>query len=145
MSDAVTNTPSKDHGGEEHHDHPNYVKVWGILVVLFMISVLGPLVGIRTITLITAFGVAVVKAWLVVRNFMHIYIEPKFIAYLGGSMLAFMVLLFFGVAPDVMEHQGLHWVNDAAKAEIARRQAEGGGHHGAAHGGSEGGAAEGSH
>ena len=48
----------------EHASHSpgHYVKIWGILLVLFVISVCGPMIGIRVITLITAFGIAVVKA-----------------------------------------------------------------------------------
>ena len=56
-----------------HHEHPNYVKIWAILVVLLVISVLGPTLEIRVVTLITAFGIAIVKAYLVAVNFT----EPK--------------------------------------------------------------------
>lgn len=97
------------------HAHPNYVKVWGILVVLLVLSVLGPMLGIKIVTIIAAFGIAVVKAYLVVKNFMHINVEPKYIAYLVTTALAFMALLFFFVAPDVMRHEGQQWVNIAAK------------------------------
>ena len=89
--------------------HPNYVKIWAILVVLLVISVLGPLMGIRVVTLITAFGVAVVKAYLVAKNFMHLNVQPRYIAYLLGTALAFMLLFFAGVAPDVMRDRGTGW------------------------------------
>ncbi len=89
--------------------HPNYVKIWAILVVLLVISVLGPLMGIRVVTLITAFGVAVVKAYLVAKNFMHVNVQPRYIAYLLGTALAFMLLFFAGVAPDVMQDRGTGW------------------------------------
>ena len=49
--------------------HPNYRKIYFVLLALLVISVAGPFVGIRWITLITAFGIAVVKARLVVQNF----------------------------------------------------------------------------
>jgi hypothetical protein len=32
--------------------------------------------------------------------------------------LAFIVILFAGVAPDVMKHSGLRWSNDAAKHAV---------------------------
>jgi caa(3)-type oxidase subunit IV len=96
----------------EYHDvhhHPNYVRVWGILVVLLVVSVLGPLLGHPVVTLITAFGIAVVKAYLVARNFMHINLAPRYVVYLVGTCLVFMLLFFAGVAPDVMKVQGVQW------------------------------------
>ena len=41
--------PAQGHGHER-----NYVKIWGILVGLLMVSVLGPMAGIRWVTLIAA-------------------------------------------------------------------------------------------
>lgn len=89
--------------------HPSYVKIWAALVVLLLISVFGPLLGIRVVTLITAFGIALVKAYLVAKHFMHVNVEPRFILYLLGTALAFMMLFFSGVAPDVMEDHGANW------------------------------------
>jgi len=95
---------------DEHHDHPNYVKIWGILLALLIVSILGPMLGIQTVTLITAFGIAIVKAYLVAKNFMHINVEPRFVVYLMATMLVFMLLFFAGVAPDVMKFEGSNWV-----------------------------------
>ena len=53
------------------HAHPNYVKIWAILLGLLAVSVAGPFLGIWWVTLITAFGVALVKAYLVSANFMR--------------------------------------------------------------------------
>ena len=39
----------------EYH-HPNYVRVWAILVALLCVSVAGPFLGIPAVTLITADG-----------------------------------------------------------------------------------------
>ena len=55
MSDHAHDAPA-----EEHH-HPNYVKVWAILTALLVVSVTGPMLGIRTVTLIAAFGIALVR------------------------------------------------------------------------------------
>ena len=54
----------------EQHHHPNYKKIYITLVILLAISVAGPHLGIVWLTLITAFGIALVKANLVVQNFM---------------------------------------------------------------------------
>ena len=95
---------------EEHMHHPNYVKIWAILVGLLAISVLGPLLEIQIVTLATAFGIAVVKAYLVVKNFMHINHAARYVTYLVTTCLVFMLLFFAGTAPDVMKSDGWNWV-----------------------------------
>ena len=59
-----------------------------------------------------------VKAFLVAKNFMHISVEKRWVPYLLVVCIAFIVILFAGVAPDVMHHAGLHWNNDAAKQAV---------------------------
>jgi len=135
---------------EEHtgHSQSHYVRIWGILLVLLLVSVLGPVVAPHVedatsgfakgwvITLFTAFGIAIYKAYLVAANFMHLNIEKRYISYLLGTMLILMLLLFAGVSPDVMKHEGLNWENVAAEQEVERALKEqeeaaqhGGGHH----------------
>ena len=119
----------------EHQDHADdhgqafYVKIWAILLVLLIVSILGPILAPHLefgflkawmITLMTAFGIAVVKAYLVAANFMHLNIEKRYITYLLTTMLMLMLLFFAGVSPDVMKHKGQNWENVAAEAEIER-------------------------
>ena len=123
---------SEDKGFLGNH----YVRVYLVLLVLLAVSIVGPLVGEAldqeivifgqrfglgiTLTLITAFGIAVVKAWLVIKNFMHLTIErvvPKL--FLAASVLL-LALFWGGVAPDVQLHEGRMWENDAAKAAVDR-------------------------
>ena len=40
---------------------------------------------------------------------MHLNIEKKWVGYILGFMLALMLVFFGGVAPDVLEHEGLQW------------------------------------
>ena len=111
--------PTMEHTtAESHVHHPNYVKIWAILVVLLIVSVLGSMSSIRGVVLAAAFGVAVVKAYLVAKNFMHINVEKRWVPYLLIVCLAFMVILFAAVSPDVMRHSGLHWENNAAKQAV---------------------------
>jgi caa(3)-type oxidase subunit IV len=105
---------------EEHTHHPNYVKIWAILVVLLVISVAGPMIGIKWVTLLTAFGIAIVKAFLVVVNFMHIGATKRFVPYMVVTCLLFMLLFFAGVAPDVMKANGKNW----SKPEWVKAQAQ---------------------
>lgn len=100
--------------------HPNYTRIYLVLLVLLVISVAGPFLGILWVTLITAFGIAVVKAALVVQNFMHLKQERRIVVWILAGALAMMVLFFFGTAADIMKHEGLNWENEAAKAAVER-------------------------
>ena len=102
----------------EHAEHEtNYVKIWAILLCLLAVSILGPFLGIKIVTLLTAFGIAIVKAYLVAKNFMHLNIEPRYAVYLLTTVLVFMLLFFAGSAPDVMKHEGANWVKPAIQLE----------------------------
>jgi caa(3)-type oxidase subunit IV len=120
----------------EHSHHGNYVRVWAILLVLLVVSVAGPVVAqfiehrhtALMLTLTTAFGVAIVKAYMVAKNFMHINFAKEFVVYLVMTMLVFMLLFFAGAAPDVMKLEGQNWVKPAwieANAEAAAHPASG--------------------
>ena len=103
------------HAPESHEaaHHPNYVKIWAILVGLLVVSVLGPMAGIRWLTLIAAFGVALVKAYMVAKNFMHLDIQKPIVHWILGAALALMVLLYGALAPDVQKGAGQNWKKDA--------------------------------
>ena len=114
-------------GHEEAHGSSYYVKIYAILMVLFTISVLGPELNILLVTLVTAFGIAVVKATMVMAYFMHLNVEKKFIWGLLASALIFIVGFFVGVAPDTLMNHGTQWVkcNSFSAEHLARFQ-----HHG---------------
>jgi caa(3)-type oxidase subunit IV len=112
---------------EPHAPHRNYVKIWGILTALLVVSVTGPMLGIRVVTLIAAFGIALVKAYLVAKNFMHLDIEKPIVGWMLATALLLMVLLYAGVAPDVQKSSGQHWEKKAGfhyVSEQARGAAE---------------------
>ena len=105
---------------QEHAHHRNYVAIWGILLVLLAVSVAGPLVAPgfgptigRWVMLITAFGVALVKAYMVAKNFMHLDIEKPIVHWILLVALALMVLLYGALAPDVQKGEGSGWKKDA--------------------------------
>ena len=120
---------------QEHHDdghHVNYFKIYIILLVLLVISGVGPIVAdvIREVTgvawvatlltLVTAFGIAVYKAKLVIENFMHLKWEKRIMKWMLTTSLLLMALMFAGISPDVMNHEGNNWRNVAAEAAVAR-------------------------
>jgi caa(3)-type oxidase subunit IV len=92
-----------------HAHHVNYVKIWAILVALLGVSIVGPLTGIRAVMLITAFGVALVKAYLVAKNFMHVNVEKPVVHVALGMVLLLMVVLYAGLAVDVQKDRGAQW------------------------------------
>jgi caa(3)-type oxidase subunit IV len=105
---------------EEHHIHSPfyYVKWWAILLGLLIISLIGPELGIQWVTIVTAFGIAIVKALIVAAYFMHLNIEKRYIHYMLYTMLIFVFLFFAGVAPDIMNREGRNWVNSSANKVI---------------------------
>ncbi len=134
MTAQAASAHEHKHGeGSGAHSPKHYVKIWAILVVLLFVSVAGPELGIQVVTLITAFGVAAVKAYLVAAHFMHLNVEKRYATYLLTTAVVLMVVFFAGTAPDVMNHDGDQWENVDAKAETQRaleaEKAAGGGHH----------------
>ena len=109
----------------EEHGDSFYIKTWAILLVLLVISVLGPEIGIKWVTLFTAFGIAVIKAYLVAVRFMHLNMTPRFVIYFVSTSLVFMLLFFAGTAPDVMKSSGTNWEKPAWIAAEAAFQAQG--------------------
>ena len=127
MADEAHN--DADHHGENHgHSTKYYVKIWAWLLVLLIISILGPELEIKLITLVTAFGIAVVKAYMVCAYFMHLNIEKKLVTYMLVSMLMFMLVLFAGFAPDVLAHQGTNWYKKSFADQIPSNRVDP--HHG---------------
>ena len=106
-----------DHGGAHH---VNYKKIYLTLLVLLVISVVGPFFGIVWVTLITAFGIAIVKANLVIQNFMHLKWERRIAKWFLTTSLVLMALMMAGVSVDVMNHEGNNWENVAAMAAVER-------------------------
>jgi len=107
------------HEPHEAH-HVNYKKIYITLVCLLIVSVLGPFVGIVWVTLITAFGIAVVKANLVIQNFMHLKWEKRIMKWMLTTSLILLALFMSGVSSDVMNHEGDNWENVAAKDAVQR-------------------------
>ena len=95
------------HAGSHHET--NYVKVWALLLGLLVVSVVGPMAHIQVLTLITAFGIALVKAYIVAKKFMHIDVEKPIVHWILALALVFMVLMYAGISPDVGRDKGQRW------------------------------------
>lgn len=105
---------SKQAAEHDHHGPKFYIKIYFILLVLLIVSILGPELGIKILTLITAFGIAIVKAYMVAAHFMHLNIERRYVTYMLFAMLIAVFLFFAGTAPDVMETEGSNWIKSSA-------------------------------
>ena len=110
---------------EAHHGVSHYVKIYFVLLGLLVVSILGPEIGIKWVTLVTAFGIAIVKALMVAAYFMHLNIEKKYIWYMLYTMLAFVFLFFIGIAADVMQTEGTNWINESSLRTIEESTAAG--------------------
>ena len=114
----------------EHHDahddahDVNYKKIYFTLLVLLVVSVVGPFFGILWVTLITAFGIALVKANLVIQNFMHLKWEKRIMKWMLVTSVLLMFLMVAGISSDVMNHEGANWQNVAARSAVERGLAE---------------------
>ena len=91
------------------HGTKGYIKIYVILLVLFVVSVLGPELGIKAVTLITAFGIAIVKALMVCAYFMHLNTEKRYIWYMLITCLALLFMFFAALTPDIMAKEGRNW------------------------------------
>ena len=86
---------------EDYHGHPNYNMVFAALVVLMVATVIVDEIGLsHGIMTIAVFSIAVVKAYLVMANFMHLKYEPGLVDLFPYLSIALIIVLFFGVYPD---------------------------------------------
>ena len=109
------------HQDDHSHSVSHYYRIYFILLGLLVVSIVGPMFGGMTVLLITAFGVAIVKATMVAAYFMHLNVEKKYIWYVLLMAVLFLLVMFYGVAPDVMNKSGVNWhhIEDSAPAAAA--------------------------
>jgi len=84
-------------------EHPkiNYVAIWIILSVAFGLSLVATAVSDSKAAVVFVFVVAIIKAYLVLTKFMHLSVEPRVIKVLVVSTIVALMILFFGLTPDI--------------------------------------------
>lgn len=94
-----------EHSSEtaDYHGHPNYIVTWGILVALLVVSLALGHLGHKQLAITLIFMLAVVKAVMVLGNFMHLRYEPKVMWVMMLFALMCAGFFFFGVYPDVVK------------------------------------------
>ena len=92
----------------EHEEHfPNYILVWVVLLVLTGTSIVASILVnefapyLQKALLVLLFSLGVIKASLVVANFMHLRFERKFLWILGLMALLFVGCFITGTFFDI--------------------------------------------
>ncbi len=85
----------------DYHGHPAYAKVFLSLILLFGLSLVIGYFTSAKVAVALIFLTAVIKAALVVGNFMHLKYEPKLIWVAVGIALFIFLAFYFGVLPDI--------------------------------------------
>ncbi len=92
----------------EHEEHfPNYLLIWGVLMVLTATSIIVSLLVnqfapfLEKALLVFLFGLGAFKASLVIANFMHLKFERKAIWALGLMALIFVGFFLTGTFFDL--------------------------------------------
>jgi caa(3)-type oxidase subunit IV len=91
---------------ERAQHHPNYVRIWLILVALLTVSLVLGFVGFARTAVVLIFAIAVIKAWLVASYYMHLRFEPRWLTILILSALLCVIVLFVGLLPDIAHKYG---------------------------------------
>jgi caa(3)-type oxidase subunit IV len=99
-----------------HPLHPSYVLVWAALVLLFVSSVAFSAVSSVIVGVVFAFVIALIKALMVAAWFMHLNIEKRWVWLILLAGFTVVFVMWLGIAPDVMENQGLNWVKQLPPA-----------------------------
>ncbi|MCC7131632.1 MAG: cytochrome C oxidase subunit IV family protein [Gemmatimonadales bacterium] len=94
--------PTNSATGNDYHGHPNYIKVWAWLVVALVMSLALGGLGNHRLAVALIFTLSIVKAILVLGNFMHLRWEPRLVWLIAGFALLCVVFLYFGVLPDLL-------------------------------------------
>jgi caa(3)-type oxidase subunit IV len=85
-----------------HRRH--YLTIWYWLMALVLASVAASFVLPKAQALALIFAIAIIKALLVARNYMHLKNEQAIIYAVALVPLAFIIIFLFGLFPDFVYH-----------------------------------------
>ena len=85
-------------------NRPNYFLIWIWLMVLVIVSITASFVLPKSAALLLIFSVAVVKALLVVLNYMHLKHEKLLLYALAIVPLLIVAILILALFPDFVFH-----------------------------------------
>jgi caa(3)-type oxidase subunit IV len=82
----------------------HYLMIWYWLMALVIVSVLAAFFLPKFHALVLIFAVAIIKALLVARNYMHLKNERAIIYAMALVPLAFVLIFLFTLFPDFVYH-----------------------------------------
>jgi len=82
----------------------HYFVIWLWLLALLAISVVATLVLPKVTAVVLIFSVAIIKALLVARNYMHLKNERAITYAMVLVPLTFVIILLFALFPDFVFH-----------------------------------------
>jgi caa(3)-type oxidase subunit IV len=87
---------------DTHHSGPNNVVIWVALVVLLAAGfAVFEFHMTKLATILLIFGIAIVKAWLVVRYYMHLRGVPRVLYFIAGVPLILAITMVLILFPDI--------------------------------------------
>lgn len=85
----------------DYHGHPNYFKIYIVLLLLFGVSLLASYLNSFLLMVVIVFTISVVKGLLVINYFMHLKWEPKILQIIIYLAVFTLAALLVGVYFDV--------------------------------------------
>ena len=82
----------------------HYLMIWYWLMALVIVSVLAAFFLPKFHALVLIFAVAIIKALLVARNYMHMKNEKAIIYAMALVPLTFVIIFLFALFPDFVYH-----------------------------------------
>jgi len=83
----------------------HYLTIWIWLLLLVLVSVTATSILPKLQALFLIFSVAIIKALLVARNYMHLKHERVIIYAIALVPLVFVIMLCFALFPDFVFHR----------------------------------------
>ena len=82
---------------------PSYVAIWGWLVTLLVAALFCAYLPVgKAMAIFLIFALAVVKAFLVARHYMHLRTENLLIYAIAGVPVLLLVGMMLALAPDII-------------------------------------------
>ena len=86
----------------ESHTGPSYVLIWVVLVAMLGAGMLVFELHIsKTAAILLIFGIALVKAYLVVRHYMHLKHVPPMLYAIAGIPVILAIAMVISLMPDI--------------------------------------------
>lgn len=79
-----------------------YIKIWVALLIMLGVSIAIADIGHPIIATTMIFGIAIIKAILVTFFYMGLALEARYIPWIVISGLVVVIILFFGLMPDIV-------------------------------------------